>query len=290
LTPLELVLSKLPDARRNGTGWAARCPGHDDERPSLSIAEGDAGRALLHCYAGCTLVEITAALGLELSDLTPPRAKPVRRTATKPTARTGGAFATADDAVAALEQRHGPRAAAWVYYDAAGEPVGVVVRWNLNSGNKDIRPVARQPGGRWKIGAMTVPRPLYRLPELLTCVGDRVFVAEGEKATDALTDLGFLATTSAGGAKAARQSDWSPLAGRDVVILPDADEPGRHYAADVARILSKSSPRRTIRIVDLPDLPPAATRSSMFPHSGRRDWTMPKSERRSRLWRTRPSR
>ena len=52
MTPVELVLSKLPDVSPNGHGWQARCPAHDDRNPSLNIAEGDDGRALLKCHAG----------------------------------------------------------------------------------------------------------------------------------------------------------------------------------------------------------------------------------------------
>src|SRR5690606_20731894 len=48
--------------------WVARCPAHDDYNPSLSIR--DAGEKLLiHCFAGCSPLDIVHALGLELSDL-----------------------------------------------------------------------------------------------------------------------------------------------------------------------------------------------------------------------------
>lgn len=70
-TPVELVLSKLPDAKRNCKGWVARCPAHDDRQPSLSIDEGDDGRVLLHCHAGCTAQAIVEAVGLNLADLMP---------------------------------------------------------------------------------------------------------------------------------------------------------------------------------------------------------------------------
>ena len=49
-------------------GWQARCPGHDDRAPSLSVSEEN-GRLLLHCHAGCDVNRITSALGLKLSDL-----------------------------------------------------------------------------------------------------------------------------------------------------------------------------------------------------------------------------
>ena len=44
--------------------------------------------------------------------------------------------------------------------------------------------------------------------------------------------------TSCGGAGAAAKSDWRPLAGRRVIIWPDADTDGLRYAVEVAHILS----------------------------------------------------
>lgn len=56
-------------ARRATAGWLARCPAHDDRRPSLSISEGRDGRTLVRCFAGCAPESITNALGLKLGDL-----------------------------------------------------------------------------------------------------------------------------------------------------------------------------------------------------------------------------
>lgn len=72
--PIERVLGRLSDVRRTGPGrWVATCPAHADKRPSLSVREGDDGRALLYCFAGCAGVEIIDALRLEWSDLFPER-------------------------------------------------------------------------------------------------------------------------------------------------------------------------------------------------------------------------
>lgn len=251
MTPLEMVLEKLPDARRSGSGWAAKCPAHDDRGPSLSISEGDDGRALVHCHARCEPAAIVEALGLKMSDLMPqngnghsgPRATP--KTAPK-------LYPTAAAAVAALESRLGKRAATWTYHDAGGEPVGMVVRWNLADGKKDIRPVSKNCKG-WFVGGMSEPRPLYCLPD----IGDalRVYIPEGEKCVDSLRSVGLKATTSPHGAKSATKADWRPLAGREVVLLPDNDKPGEQYANDVAAILAKLTPAPTVRVLRLPGLP-----------------------------------
>ncbi|MEW6249649.1 MAG: DUF3987 domain-containing protein [Planctomycetota bacterium] len=220
----------------------------------MSVAGGADGRALLHCHAGCTPEAITAALGLTLANLMPEQAEPMptSKPAGESTLIGGGIFPTAAAALVALERQRGPRAAAWVYHRASGEPVGVVARWDLGGGRKDVRPVSRRPAG-WTIGAMPTPRPLYQLPHLLARADERVYVAEGEKCSDALAGLGLLATTSAGGAMAARQSDWRPLAGRDVVIVPDEDDAGAKYAADVVGILTTLTPPARVRVVRLRD-------------------------------------
>jgi putative DNA primase/helicase len=66
-------LKRLDRVTVSGKGWKARCPAHDDTTPSLSIAEGDDGRILVWCFAGCAAKEITSALGLRLADLMPER-------------------------------------------------------------------------------------------------------------------------------------------------------------------------------------------------------------------------
>jgi|SRR5580704_918874 hypothetical protein len=60
------------DARRVGAGkWMARCLGHPDLDPSLSIHEGRDGRTVLHCFAGCSVESVLQAAGLRMADLFP---------------------------------------------------------------------------------------------------------------------------------------------------------------------------------------------------------------------------
>lgn len=46
----------------------ALCPAHQDKTPSLSIREAD-GKILLHCWTGCSAVEVVEAIGLTINDL-----------------------------------------------------------------------------------------------------------------------------------------------------------------------------------------------------------------------------
>lgn len=250
MTSLEILLAKMTGAKQAGNGWSACCPVHDDRHASLSIAQGNDGTALVKCHAGCDTAAILAAVGMKLADLFPAKAGPTPTRNGKP-ASGGRTFATAKDAVTELERRHGKRSALWTYPNAQGEPVGVVVRWDGPNG-KDIRPVARHANG-WRIGAMPDLRPLYGLPDLSSAAC--VVVCEGEKAADAARALGFIATTSAGGSQAAGKTDWRPLAGKEVWIIPDNDPPGRKYAEIVAGILAKLTPAPTVWVVALPDLP-----------------------------------
>ena len=70
------LLQKLDKVKPTGSGkWLACCPAHNDKSPSLGIKLSDDGKILIHCFGGCAVSEIVAAVGLELSDLMPPNAK-----------------------------------------------------------------------------------------------------------------------------------------------------------------------------------------------------------------------
>lgn len=275
MTPTERILAALADRncdpKKSGNGWKARCPAHKDRTPSLSISEGDDGRVLLHCYVGCSLNSICGAVEMKPADLFPstvststqPRESGKKRQYRrqdngKP---AGKNFSTARDAVAALDgmmaKEKGRRVGQWTYHDAQGDPVAVIARYDLPTPKgvkqeKSYRPVARC-GDQWAIGGMPEPRPLYCLPDLSGA--DRVFITEGEKAADAARAIGLTATTSAHGSQSADKADWSPLAGKECVILPDHDEPGGKYADAVTAILAKLTPPAVVKVVDLPDLP-----------------------------------
>ena len=57
----------LGGARRNGRGWLVCCPVHDDRAPSLSLHDGEDGRLLVRCFAGCDPLDILRSINLSLS-------------------------------------------------------------------------------------------------------------------------------------------------------------------------------------------------------------------------------
>jgi hypothetical protein len=172
-----------------------------------------------------------------------------------PKARSTSTFRTLDDAIGfaarTLKMLVTRRDA---YHDRNGNEHFVVVRFENNKG-KEFRPFCRSGSG-WVMSDPPGKLPLFRLPELIARPAELVLIVEGEKCACELAPLGLLVTTSAHGAKSAHKTDWQPLAGREVVILPDNDAEGRAYAQTVAGILNRLSPPAVVQIVELPDLPP----------------------------------
>ena len=127
----------------------------------------------------------------------------------------------------------GPITAKWDYLDDDGRLIAVVYRYDP-PGGKQFRP--------WDVLARKKkapdPRPLYNRPDIKAAAD--VILVEGEKAAAALIGQGLCATTAMNGASApVEKTDWSPLKARRVVVWPDHDEPGRHYAlAAVQAVLS----------------------------------------------------
>jgi len=210
------VLSKLRGVRKSGSGWSAKCPAHDDEQNSLSIGEGDGGKILLRCHAGCSFESIAPLVGFTANHNKARRIVKI-----------------------------------YDYRDRNGASLYQVVRYEPKS-----FAVRQPDGcGGYINNIKNVRRVLYRLPELLASRLDQsVLIVEGEKDADRLSALGFITTTNLGGASKWRKEYSEELRGRRVVIIPDNDEVGREHAKQVARFLVGIA--ASVKIVELPDLPP----------------------------------
>jgi len=157
--------------------------------------------------------------------------------------------------------RHGAPSAKWTYRDREGGALFHVARFDAGDGSKVVLPLTlwREAGKlRWQWKAARDPRPLYGLHDLAVRPPAPVLIVEGEKTADAaaMRFPDYVVLTWPGGSKATGKVDWSPLAGRDAVIWPDADEAGRKAGEEVARRATSAGALKAA-IVDLPGfLPP----------------------------------
>ena len=133
----------------------------------------------------------------------------------------------------------------WFYFHESGTEYCRITKVIGADGSKAFYP---DPVG------LKGPHPLYCLSDLIERSADPVLVVEGEKAADAAQELlpGHAVTTSMGGSNRPQQSDWQPLAGRDVTIWPDADEPGSKYAWAVYDLALEAG-AADVRVIRLPD-------------------------------------
>jgi hypothetical protein len=249
-------LDRLSGVKAQSAGrWVARCPAHDDRTPSLSIAIENDGKVLLHCHAGCTVNAVLRAIGLSFGDLFPAQGN--RSDAPNHGGSTARrrSYASVQDAVAELARSLAGWATTgtWIYTDRSKLPVFAIVRFDRD-GKKTCRPV-HCTDGRWRIGDPPGPLPLYNLASIDE-THEPVVVCEGEKCCEAARSIGLTATTSAHGAKSPQKTDWSPLGGKHVIILPDNDAAGAAYADAVKGILTALQPPAQVRIIMLPDLRP----------------------------------
>ena len=126
----------------------------------------------------------------------------------------------------------GPATAKWDYHDAGGKLIAVVYRYDPPGRKKEFRPWDAK---RRKM-APPDPRPLYNQPGL--AAASQVVLVEGEKCAQALIDADIVASTAMHGANApVEKTDWSPLAGKAVLIWPDRDKPGWEYATQAAQAI-----------------------------------------------------
>ena len=220
-------------ARTGNDAYTARCPVHEADghghKPSLSVARGDKVDVVLNCHAGCGHAAIFKALGIE----------------SKATGKAGSA-GTSKRIVAT-----------YPYQDATGATLFEKVRLEP----KDFRIRHRDATGAevWNKPAGIEP-PLYRLPAVAAAIADGtpIYLVEGEKDADRLVAAGLCATTNfEGAAKGTQKQKWrdsytAALAGADVVLLPDNDEPGRAHMQHVAAALAGKA---LVRWLELPGLP-----------------------------------
>lgn len=238
---LQTILAKLSGVKKSSsTSYTAKCPAHEDNRASLSIAQ-QSDRVLLYCHAGCTIEEVCRGLGCSVSDLfeNPGNTSVGSLRAEKPVTY----IYEAEDGKATYRVVRMPGksfkqirimpdgaecaklAAGW-YRKVNGE-------WKYFGNERSLQPSS---DASWFEAVKPVP---FQLPLLLQAVEHQqdIYITEGEKDAINLSRLGVFATTNSGGA-----GKWKPefsgfLIGSKVKIIADNDKPGIAHAEGIAESL-----------------------------------------------------
>ena len=188
-------LNRLENVKGGQGRWKARCPAHPDKTPSLSVAAGEDGKILVKCFGGCTPEKITAAMGLTMSDLYIDPPKPQGREV-----KEAEYLYTPDLKKVKYRKPDGSKVCFWYHKE----------------------------GMKWVKGRKGINPGLYRSHRNLP---DIFYLVEGEKDVENLGKIGLPAASLPDGA----QSKWldaynAAFQGKQVIILPDNDEPGHKYA------------------------------------------------------------
>ena len=143
----------------------------------------------------------------------------------------------------------GPCVATYLYTDAHGNPVARKLRFEPggNGHRKDFA-WERWENGKWVSGLGNVKTPLYRIAHIVN--EPFVVITEGEKDADAGAAIG-LPTATPGGTGSWREDHAELLRGKRVVIIADADTPGRIHAQKVAASLYGKA--ASVKVCEIPD-------------------------------------
>ena len=241
LTP-EYIANELGGAlpEQNGS-WLARCPVHPDKNPSLLISSGQRQPIIVYCRAGCDQ-------SILISTLTNLNLWPIPSKATQ------------------VKKKIGRLKAVYKYSDVDGTYLFEKRRYEQSkNGEVDktflIGVSDPKAGNRFRPGQPKLAQlPLYNLPALTPFreSGDTkvrpIFIVEGEKDVDNLSNLGEVAVCNCDGAGGASGSKWQAHYNEvfktlDVVVVPDCDAIGREHAARVALEILPYA--RSVRLLDL---------------------------------------
>ena len=215
---LDLVEERLHQAgkrlTRRDRSIQAQCPAHEDRNPSLTVSLGDRQDVVLHCHAGCTTTAVLDALNLTYQHIS---------VANEPTP---------------THDTH------YLYTDSFGKPLFRVVR----TPDKKFWQQRLTPEGEWANGLGDTLRVLYRLQEVQGAVVGKkpIWIVEGEKDADRLHRMGLCATTNPGGAGKWLPHHTDTVAGAELHIVADKDDPGRAHATAIRDACTPRGCRVTI--------------------------------------------
>ncbi len=183
--------------------------------------------------------ELSDFLGLETPPTTQSNQQPKKAPKTKPKDEWETILPIPDDALNSCPKQHyknGTPSFTWEYKSADKKLLMKIMRFEeIKDGEpgKIFIPLTYREEiatGRkqWKWKQIPDNRPLYGLDELAQNPSKHILLVEGEKAADAAKALfpSHVCMAWSGGGKAFTKADFTPLAGRTVLLWPDNDEAG----------------------------------------------------------------
>jgi putative DNA primase/helicase len=249
------VVAAFVELKKRGAEYVGLCPFHSDNNPSFYVSPA---KQFCHCFvcdenydvigfvqeiegidfkAACERLgakpEWKPVAPVQIANRTP---LPERITSKPP----------ADAATPSMRlHKLGEPARIFPIRDLDGSLIAYECRYEPEEGKKEVRiwswgARGDRPAG-WGIGHLNTPRPIYGLDRIGASPALSVLITEGPKKADAghrLLATYYASVSWTGGANAWHKHDWTPLAGKAVLISPDNDEPGLQAAEKLAALLS----------------------------------------------------
>lgn len=258
--------------KKRGPHHFGLCPFHADDKESLCVTESKGIFKCFACGESGDAIDFVQKLGNSLPDAikmlsnNDVQAGNVVfnqvKSVEKPKFNPVYPFPNVGDARHPI---HGAPSTVWSYHDESGNVLQHVCRFDFNDGTKQVLPlIYGNDGGqnRWKWIALESPRPIFNRHLINANPYATIVIVEGEKtATHGQNNVlasQFVFTCWIGGAHGIKNADWTPIHGRNVVVIPDNDteqkynethikagqikpwfeQPGNHAMLEIGKLIS----------------------------------------------------
>lgn len=237
------VISRYVVLKKEGVNYKGLCPFHSENSPSFTV---NPKKQIYKCFGGCgkggDVINFLVTFGKSFSEAINEIKDP-----NNIAANVIGGYVKPDRNLPVIEwvavtppqpfqmpeifhYDYGRPYNFWTYHDIDGNILGFTCRFNLPGGQKEVLPYSYcEHAGRyeWRWRGLQAPRPLFNLPALKLRPDYPVLLGEGEKTAQAMDKYYgsvYNCLTWIGGVDGVKNMDFTPLAGKSVLLWPDNDK------------------------------------------------------------------